>query len=127
MKSYFIPGMAPPSTGDRPDNSSSRYEQLKRQEVDFENHPQLAEWHASRKETSHEHSPLSVGEYFWNTSSGDRVAAEVLHEEKDQHTGEIHTTFRESSGIDSGTRRMVWKPGDDARQIVVTSNTKTTD
>jgi hypothetical protein len=100
---------------------------LANRDLDFENHPNLKEWYANRKETSHEHSPLDVGDKFWDTSSGDKVAAEVLHEEKDQHTGEIHTTYRASSGLDSGTRRMTWSPGDDARQIRVTSNKRVTD
>jgi hypothetical protein len=123
--SYWIPGMGPPSTGGI-DSPRGRYAKM-RQETDFENHPQLREWYANRKETSHEHSPLDVGEKFWDTSSGDKVAAEVLHNEKDQHTGEIHTTYRKSTTDGtSGTRRMTWKP-DEARSIVVTSNERTTD
>jgi hypothetical protein len=124
-KTIFIPGMQP-STGGM-DDAPSRYQAL-RQETDFENHPQLKEWYANRKETSHDHSPLDVGEKFWDTSTGEKVAAEVLHEEKDQHTGEIHTTYRTSTTDGtSGTKRMTWAGGDDARQIRVVSNKRVTD
>ena len=119
--------MGPPSTGGI-DNTEGRHKMLANRDIDFENHPQLKEWYANRKETSHEHSPLDVGDKFWDTSSGDKVAAEVLHEEKDQHTGEIHTTYRRSTTDGtSGTRRMTWAGGDDARQIRVTSNKRVTD
>lgn len=89
--------------------------------------PRFAEFFAARKDTSHTVSGLDVGhdEQRGNVQfRGD--AARVVHEEHDQHTGEVHTIVQRSSRVGSGTQRVTWKP-DGPRRLVISDTKPTTD
>jgi hypothetical protein len=54
------------------------------------------------------------------------VPARVIHEEYDQHRGEVDTWVRESSRCDSGTRKLTWSQ-DGAGRLVVSRIQKVTE
>lgn len=103
-KFISIPGMS---------YSGERNRQLPR-------HPGASEYYANRDETSHDASGFDVGqvEHF----RGD--ACKVLHEEKDQHTGEVHTYVQRSVRGDAGLYKVTWAP-DGPRSMVIRSTRRT--
>jgi hypothetical protein len=75
--------------------------------AEAEANPRYREFLKARGATSHE-SIAEVGQKF-NYKDTDR-GGEVLHEEKDAHTGNIEQTVRVSDQSGSGTRRFTWAP-----------------
>jgi hypothetical protein len=119
MAFYSIPGMAPSQTEGKRDRFATPSE--------LRADPRYAEYFAHRSPTSHRHSGLDVerdptrGNITFN---GD--PARVVHEEYDQHSGELHTVIARSQQGSSGTQRITWKP-DGERRIVASNIRSTTD
>lgn len=113
MSRFFsIPGMAPSQTEGKRD----RYATPDELRAD----PRYREYFAARRDTSHRFSGLDVehdptkGNILYK---GD--PARVLHEEFNQHTGQLETYVARSTRLGSGTTKLTWTP-EDARRIVVT-------
>lgn len=119
MAFYSIPGLPPSQTEGKRDRFATPDELRK--------DPRYAEYFAHRSPTSHRHSGLDIesdprkGNIQFNGEP-----ARVVHEEFDQHSGELHTVIARSRQGSSGTQRITWKP-DDARRIVATDVRSTTD
>jgi hypothetical protein len=119
MAFYSIPGMSPSQT----DGKRDRYATPAELRAD----PRYSEYFANRRDTSHRVSGLDVeadprkGNILYKGE-----AARVVHEEYDNHSGELHTVIARSQQGSSGTQRITWKP-DDARRIVATDVRSTTD
>lgn len=86
-------------------------------------HPGASEFYGSRRDTSHACSGMTPGERF--TAHG--IQGEVLHEERDQHSGTVTTWGRLSEHGQSGTVMMEWVPGRHGRQMVLRRMRRTRD
>lgn len=119
MAFYSIPGMKPSQTDGKMDRYATPEE--------LRSDPRYSEYFAGRRSTSHRHSGLDVE---GDPSKGNILykgdPARVVHEEYDQHSGELHTVIARSQQGSSGTQRITWKP-DDARRIVATDVRTTCD
>lgn len=119
MAFYSIPGMAPSQTEGKRDRFATPAE--------LRSDPRYSEYFAARSDTSHRHSGLDIER---DPTKGNITyhgePARVVHEEYDQHSGELHTVIARSQQGSSGTQRITWKP-DDARRIVATDVRSTTD
>lgn len=120
MSRFFsIPGMAPSQT----DGKQDRYATPEELRAD----PRYSEYFQHRSATSHRHSGLDVeGDPTKGNITVHGEPARVVHEEYDNHSGELHTIIARSQQGSSGTQRITWKP-DDARRIVATDMRSTTD
>lgn len=92
-----------------------------------EHEKQLGEWLGSRSETSHEAVGFEPGQdVMFRDATGAERPAKILHEERDQHTGNVDVTFAADSSTDSGTYVTRFKPNE-ARSMVQTETKRTRD
>lgn len=85
----------------------------------LESNPNLREWLAARKRTSH----TRVGIEGKNLFRGD--PALVHGEEHDQHSGTVTQYVQRSDPTGSGTYAVEWKPGEGERTMVQTRARRT--
>lgn len=83
-------------------------------------HPGASEFYANRSETSHESTGFTEGDKVMY--QGD--CAVVLHEERDQHSGEVTVYMRKSEYGRSGMVKSVWAP-DGQRGMVLRDRRRT--
>jgi hypothetical protein len=74
--------------------------------------PQMEEFYAARKPTSHE----TTGIDGFNRFRGD--VCRVEGEEKDQRTGEITQWVQRSSATDAGSHKVVWEPNGERGMVI---------
>lgn len=91
-----------------------------------EHEKQLGEWLGSRDETSHQSVGLDPGQDIWFDDHGERRAGKVLHEERDQHTGDVDVTIVANSETGSGTYVSTFKPNKE-RSMIQTKTKRTFD
>lgn len=110
---YSIPGVKPYQTSGRPSRPP------------LDENPQFSEYLASRDETSHDALGLDPGmQVNFATPSGEFRPGEVIREERDAHTGDIHAFI--ASKNSTGTpeeHKLTFKP-DTARSMRQTNNEK---
>lgn len=77
-------------------------------------HPGAREFYESRKDTSHESTGFTEGDKVMY--QGD--CALVLHEERDQHSGEVTVYMQKSEQGRSGLVKAVWAPNGERGMVL---------
>lgn len=77
-------------------------------------HPAASEFYASRESTSHDSTGFTPGDTVMY--QGD--CAVVLHEERDQHSGEVTVYMQKSEQGRSGLVKAVWAPNGERGMVL---------